>query len=112
MGTCLRVVPKHVVISSSGNEYNGIGNKFYQGMYNTMYFGKLKTKMSEVVAHVEKLDSNDENGALLILFKAFCVWLDNPTARDATAHIPNLGARFNPKRLAMLINGDRVSLGG
>ena len=78
-------------------------------MYNSLIFGKLKTKMIEITdAHNNEMEKTEADGALLYLYKTFSVWLEDPQARDVTAHMPNMAVRFNPKKLALVVSGDRV----
>ena len=64
--------------------------------------------MEESVKHIQNLEKTDANRSLLLLFKSYCLWLEDPSVQNCATHIPRMGARFNTRKLAAIVSGCRV----
>ena len=84
-----------------GNDFNGVGDKFFEGMVNGRYFNQIRTKIDLVL-----IGHNDKDRKLL-LYKAFQSWLSDPILLSSALHAPSLSPVYMPEELQMLLSGHK-----
>ena len=104
--------------SQEGEETRGVGMSFFVGIFNTMYFNKIKSSLKLLQDFQSKKSSEAENndkesgkenrGCLTKLYKTFYMWLDEAKILDSTLYIPALSPVYEPEKLAQILSGDRT----
>ena len=88
-----------------GHESGAVGTKFFEGIMNTMYLNKVKSKLACISAHYEERETGERSAAMMALFKSLGTWLEDPTVLDANVHVSSLAPIYMPKRLGEVIAG-------
>lgn len=110
-----------------------VGGKFFEGIINLAFMKRLKKKLQETVdyykekSQVEDLDTHVKMFYdnclrylfifILIfitlklyffsrLFKAYSLWLEEPCLQEACLFLPGLPPQYEPKLLALIIQGN------
>ena len=95
-----------------GEERACVGNSFFIGIINSMYFTKLKTKLKDNIDTLEKelktLEGSDKTlcEELCRLFRTFYIWIDDSKVMDCSLYVPALTPVYDPNRLVKIISGD------
>ena len=96
----------------SGEEPRGVGMAFFQGMLNTLYYGKVKTVLKGLhelysqEAEQEELEARSRRESLARLYRALHLWLEEAKVLDSSLYIPALSPSYCPERLAGLLAGE------
>ena len=58
----------------------GVGKRFFEGIVNSLYFGRVQTKLKSIFEHYQgNLDKDDTLAqGLSDIFKAFHLWTEDP----------------------------------
>ena len=81
----------------------GVGKKFFEGIVNSLYFGRLQTKLKSICDEAAK----EENPALPI-FVAFQGWAEDPTLLSPDLHLPSVSPMLQPDKLSFIIHKSEV----
>ena len=100
----------------SGNDYDSVGPKFFEGMINARYFRKVSDKVDSVIRDLEDIknaqanqdEKRDNNQKVLELMKAVKVWLSEPDLIGNNLYVPSLPPRFLTVKLSSIIGQTKV----
>ena len=88
-----------------GHEANAVGMRFFDGIVNTMYLNKVKSKLAGISSHYEESETGDSSASMMALFKSLGTWLEDPAVLDANIHVSSLAPIYMPKKLGDIIGG-------
>ncbi len=88
----------------------GVGKKFFEGIVNSLYFGRIQTKLKAIFEHFENVKDKENVLAerLCSLFKAFHFWTEDSIVLDSSLHLPSLAPYFLPDKLSLIIHNSQV----
>jgi hypothetical protein len=89
----------------------GVGKKFFEGIVNSLYFGRIQTKLKAISEHYENNRDKDDllGQGLTNLFKAYQLWAEDSIVLAADLHLPSLGPNLLPEKLSLIIHKSEVS---
>ena len=95
-----------------GQEGACIGNSFFQGIINSMYFTKIKNSLKSSIDTLEKnlktLEGLEHTFCedICKLFRTYYIWTDDSKVMDSSLYIPALSPVYDPARLIKVVSGD------
>ncbi|XP_028134145.1 ectopic P granules protein 5 homolog isoform X1 [Diabrotica virgifera virgifera] len=95
-----------------------VGEKFFEGMVNFTFQKKIKRRLQESVDYfMSKLDVKDEDNPELSkkpfyqkshrIFKAFSLWLEEPTLQENNILLKNLPPQYESGYLVRIMQGEQ-----
>uniref|UniRef100_A0A0K2TWM7 Ectopic P granules protein 5 homolog [Nasonia vitripennis] n=1 Tax=Lepeophtheirus salmonis TaxID=72036 RepID=A0A0K2TWM7_LEPSM len=94
------------VPDEDGNEFNGVGIRFFEGIMNSIYFNSVKAKIHSFAEYViESKDDDPFYSKMEDLFCAFHLWVSDPMVLQDNVHVPSLPPTYCPAKLSELIMG-------
>lgn len=106
---------------ATGEETRGVGMAFFAGLFNSMYYSKMKSYVHTTAEALDlklkllKTEAEEEDGEkdnpelcekLARLYRSFYLWLDEAKILDSTLYIPALSPAHGPDKLLRLLGGD------
>ncbi|CAG9829221.1 unnamed protein product [Diabrotica balteata] len=96
-----------------------VGEKFFEGMVNFTFQKKIKRRLQESVDYfMSKLDVKDEDNPELSkkpfyqkshrIFKAFSLWLEEPTLQENNILLKNLPPQYESGYLVRIMQGEQT----
>ncbi|KAK9711672.1 hypothetical protein QE152_g25342 [Popillia japonica] len=93
-----------------------IGEKFFEGVINFQFQKRLKRHLAECVSFYQKqydeakMEENSNRKLLfeanLGIFKAYSLWLEEPTLQESTLYLPSLPPEYKPDYLSLIFQGN------
>nr|XP_022906095.1 ectopic P granules protein 5 homolog [Onthophagus taurus] len=92
-----------------------LGSKFFEGVINFQFQKRLKKHLQDCVNYykeqVEECSINDNAQKLFFescyeLFRAYSLWLEEPTLQDENIYLPRLPTQCKPQLLAFIMQGN------
>ena len=93
-----------------GQEGTCIGKKFFTGIINSMYFGKIKASLKASIDSLEKKLKSDEAGDftedMCKLFRTFHMWIEDGKLMEPSLYVPALSPAYDPAKLIKVLSGE------
>lgn len=90
----------------------GVGKKFFEGIVNSLYFGRLQTKLKAIHDYHfnETSFGCQRENEVCQIFVAYQAWAEDSSLMSTDLHLPSVSPSSKPDKLSLIVHKSEVSL--